>query len=118
VDAARIERITGGVTLGRDLINRPANDMDPEALEEAVMGLARRYGTKAAVIRGDRLIQANLPLIHAVGRASAAPPRLAEFSFGEVTVVGKGVCFDSGGLDMPSRAVPCTRATFIKAGRA
>jgi leucyl aminopeptidase len=105
VDATRIERITGGVTLGRDLINRPANDMDPEALEEAVLGLARRYGTKAAVIPGDRLIQANLPLIHAVGRASAAPPRLAEFSFGDeadpkVTVVGKGVCFDSGGLDI------------------
>jgi leucyl aminopeptidase len=105
VDAARIERIAAGVMLGRDLINTPANDMDPEALEEAVLGLARRRGAKTAVIRGDRLIEANLPLIHAVGRASAAAPRLAEFSFGEeahpkVTVVGKGVCFDSGGLDI------------------
>jgi leucyl aminopeptidase len=60
---------------------------------------------KLGSFRGDRFIEANLPLIHAVGRASAAPPRLAEFSFGEeahpkVTVVGKGVCFDSGGLDI------------------
>ncbi len=105
VDATRIARIAGGVTLGRDLINTPANDMGPEALEEAVLGLARRYGAKAAVIRGGGLIEANLPLIHAVGSAAAKPPRLAEFRFGDesypkVTLVGKGVCFDSGGLNI------------------
>jgi len=105
VDAERIERIAGGVALGRDLINTPANDMGPEALEEAVLGLAQRCGAKAAVIRGEGLLAANLPLIHAVGSAAAKLPRLAEFSFGDashpkVTLVGKGVCFDSGGLDI------------------
>ncbi|MCI0597992.1 MAG: leucyl aminopeptidase family protein [Beijerinckiaceae bacterium] len=105
VDAARIERIAKGVALGRDLINTPANDMDPEALEAAVLSLAVQFQAKARVVRGKELLSANLSLIHAAGRAAAKPPRLAEFSFGEesrpkVTLVGKGVCFDSGGLDI------------------
>jgi leucyl aminopeptidase len=105
VDADRIERIAKAVALGRDLINTPANDMGPDALEAAALDLAERYEAKATVIRADELLKANLPLIHAVGKAAARPPRLVEFSFGaaespKVTLVGKGVCFDSGGLDI------------------
>lgn len=105
VDASRIERIAKAVALGRDLINTPANDMNPEALEAAASDLAGQYQAKTTVIRGEALLEANLPLIHAVGRASAKAPRLVDFSFGDaagpkVTLVGKGVCFDSGGLDI------------------
>src|ERR1700730_2193087 len=105
VDADRVERIVRGVTFGRDLINTPANDMDPEALETAVLSLASQYKAKATVIRGDELVHANLPLIYAVGQAAAKPPRLAEFRCGnknrpKVTLVGKGVSFDTGGLDI------------------
>jgi leucyl aminopeptidase len=105
VDAVRIERIARGVTLGRDLINTPANDMDPDALEAAALTLAAQHHAEAIVTRGDGLLDANLPLIHAVGRAAEKEPRLVDFSFGDaaapkVTLVGKGVCFDSGGLDI------------------
>jgi leucyl aminopeptidase len=105
VDGGRVERIAWAVALGRDLINTPANDMDPDGLEEAVMSLAARHHAKVAVTRGDQLLEANLPLIHAAGRAAEKPPRLADFSLGDeskpkVTLVGKGVCFDSGGLDI------------------
>lgn len=104
-DGGRVERIAWAVALGRDLINTPANDMDPDGLEEAVMSLAARHHAKVAVTRGDQLLEANLPLIHAAGRAAEKPPRLADFSLGDeskpkVTLVGKGVCFDSGGLDI------------------
>ncbi len=105
VDAARVERIAKAVALGRDLINTPTNDMDPDALEAAALSLAAQYGAKAMVIRGAALLQENLQLIHAVGRAAEKPPRLVDFSWGKashpkVTLVGKGVCFDSGGLDI------------------
>ncbi|MGA9488463.1 MAG: leucyl aminopeptidase family protein [Methylocella sp.] len=105
VDAARLERIARGVILGRDLINTPANDMDPEALEAAVLTLAAQHQAEAEVTRGAALLDANLPLIHAVGRAAEKEPRLVDFRFGaetapKVTLVGKGVCFDSGGLDI------------------
>jgi len=105
VDAARIERIAKGVALGRDLVNTPANDMDPDALEAAALSLAAKYHAKTVVTRGDALLAANLPLIHAVGRAAEKEPRLVDFCFGDeakpkVTLAGKGVCFDSGGLDI------------------
>jgi leucyl aminopeptidase len=105
VDAGRIERIARAVTLGRDLINTPANDMDPDGLEAAAVNLAAQHHASAKVTRGDQLLEANLPLIHAVGRAAEKPPRLVDFRFGDaakpkVTLVGKGVCFDSGGLDI------------------
>jgi leucyl aminopeptidase len=104
-DAARIERIARAVALGRDLINTPANDMSPDALEAAVLDLARQHQAEATVIRGEELLAANLRLIHAAGRAAATPPRLADFSYGDpkdpkITLAGKGVCFDSGGLDI------------------
>lgn len=105
VDAARIERIAAGVKLARDLINTPANDLGPEALEEAALALAKRHRVKPSVIRGDKLLKQNFPLIHAVGKAANQEPRLVDFSWGppkapKVTLVGKGVCFDTGGLDI------------------
>jgi leucyl aminopeptidase len=105
VDAARVKRLAYGVFLARDLINTPANDMGPDALEAAVRDLARRFKAKVSVVKGDALLARNFPMIHAVGRAGAEAPRLIDLSWGpadapKVTLVGKGVCFDTGGLDI------------------
>jgi leucyl aminopeptidase len=105
VDAVRIERIAAAVAFGRDLINTPANDLGPAALEAAAVNLAERFNGKGEVIRDDDLLERNLPLIHAVGRAAGEPPRLVDFSHGrvgapKVTLIGKGVTFDTGGLDI------------------
>ncbi|MEW6435934.1 MAG: leucyl aminopeptidase family protein [Pseudomonadota bacterium] len=105
IDLARIKTLAAGVTLGRDLINTPANDLDPDALEAAAVTLAAQFGAEAAVTIGDALLDENFPLIHTVGRAAAKAPRLVDFSWGpetapKVTLVGKGVCFDTGGLDI------------------
>jgi leucyl aminopeptidase len=90
--------------LTRDLINTPASDMGPDELEVMFCALAARFGAKTTVIKGDDLIAQNLPMIHAVGRAACAAPRLLDMSWGNqgphVTLVGKGVCFDTGGLDI------------------
>lgn len=104
VDAERLERIARGVVLTRDLVNTPANDMGPDALEAAALALAVRHGARSRTIRGDKLTR-EFPLIAAVGRAAAEPPRLVELAFGQpgrpaVTLVGKGVTFDTGGLDI------------------
>ncbi|TWG92345.1 leucyl aminopeptidase [Mesorhizobium sp. J18] len=104
-DLTRIKRIADGVYLTRDLINTPTNDMGPEALEKSVRELADRHKAKVSVVKGDQLLKKNFPLIHAVGRASAEAPRLLDLSWGprsapKVTLVGKGVCFDTGGLDI------------------
>ncbi len=105
LEAADISRIAEGVWLARDLINTPANDMGPAELEEAARALAKRHGAKISAIVGEDLLAQNFPLIHAVGRASARTPRLIDLRWGnpshaKVTLVGKGVCFDSGGLDI------------------
>ncbi len=105
IDLERVKALATAVTLGRDLINTPANDMDPDALEAAAVTLAAQFGAEAAITLGDDLLKENFPLIHAVGRAAAKPPRLVDFSWGpedapKVTLVGKGVCFDTGGLDI------------------
>jgi leucyl aminopeptidase len=107
IDGAELTRIVEGVTLARDLINTPANDMGPADLEEAARALAKRHGAAVRAIVGDDLLTENFPLIHAVGRAAteARAPRLIDISWGDpkapkVTLVGKGVCFDSGGLDI------------------
>src|SRR3954465_1070086 len=94
-----------GVFLARDLINTPANDMGPPELEEAARTLAQRHGAEMRSIVGDDLLKENFPLIHAVGRAAARAPRLIDVSWGDpadprITLVGKGVCFDTGGLDI------------------
>jgi len=105
VDGSRLARIAEGVFLTRDLINTPANDMGPEALEAAARKIAERHGAAIEVTTGGALIEANLPLIHAVGRAGPQAPRLIDMRWGDessptVTLVGKGVCFDTGGLNL------------------
>jgi leucyl aminopeptidase len=104
VDSVRVEAMAKGEALTRDLINTPAEDMGPAELEAAVMALAGRFGGRTEVIRGDDLLARNLPMIHAVGRASTRAPRLIDLRWGEkgpkLTLVGKGVCFDTGGLNL------------------
>lgn len=104
VDAARIEAIAAGEALTRDLINTPTNDMGPVELEAAASDLAGAYGAEFRVIRGEALLDENLPLIHTVGRASDDAPRLIDMRWGDagpkLTLVGKGVCFDTGGLNL------------------
>jgi leucyl aminopeptidase len=105
VEVAEIERIAEAAMMARDLINTPSNDMGPAELELATRQVAERFGASLGCITGDDLLQRNFPLIHAVGMASARAPRLIEFSWGDpshpkVTLVGKGVCFDTGGLDL------------------
>ena len=105
LDRDDLERIVEGVTLARDLINTPANDLGPAELEQAARDLAGRHGAKISSVVGDDLLTQNFPLIHAVGRAAAQAPRLIDMTWGEashprVTLVGKGVCFDTGGLDI------------------
>ncbi len=105
VDADHVRRVSEGVFLVRDLVNTPTNDMGPDALENAVRTLAKKHQAKVEVVRGDDLLAQNFPMIHAVGRASAEAPRLIDMIWGDtnapkVTLVGKGVCFDTGGLDI------------------
>jgi leucyl aminopeptidase len=109
VDTAEVGHIVAGVSLARDLINTPANDMGPEELEAAARTLAGRHGAAVSVTVGDALLDSGFPLIHAVGRASTRPPRLIDLSWGDpaapkLTLVGKGVCFDTGGLDIKPAA--------------
>lgn len=109
VDRARLLRIAESVAMGRDLINTPANDMGPDALAEAALVMAKQYGAKSATIIGDDLLKRNFPMIHAVGRGSSRAPRLVDIRFGgashpKVTLVGKGVVFDTGGLDIKPSA--------------
>jgi leucyl aminopeptidase len=105
VDAVDVARIADAAMLARDLVNTPSNDMGPAELEHAARELAGRYGASFSSIVGDELTRQNFPLIHAVGMASPRAPRLIDFSWGDpthpkVTLVGKGVCFDTGGLDL------------------
>jgi leucyl aminopeptidase len=105
LDRDDLTRIVEGVALARDLINTPANDMGPAELEAAAQKLAERHGAAFRSIVGDDLLAQNFPLIHAVGRAASAAPRLIDIGWGDagaprVTLVGKGVCFDTGGLDI------------------
>lgn len=107
LDCNDLRRMAEGVTLARDLINTPANDMGPADLEAAARSLAADHGADIAAIVGDDLLSQNFPLIHAVGRAAdpTAAPRLIDLAWGDrkhprVTLVGKGVCFDTGGLDI------------------
>jgi leucyl aminopeptidase len=104
-DGEEPSRIAEGIFLARDLINTPSNDMGPEELAAAARDLAKKHGAKFAVTVGDDLLKKNFPLIHAVGRASVRAPRLIDITWGKanapkLTLVGKGVCFDTGGLDI------------------
>src|SRR5689334_2071729 len=105
VDVVELARIAEAAVLARDLINTPANDMGPEEIAAEAQALAKRYDAAFTCITGDELKQRNFPLVHAVGMASSRAPRLIELNWGDaahpkVTLVGKGVCFDTGGLDL------------------
>ncbi len=105
-DAARLAAIAGGAALCLDLINTPARDMGPATLEARFLELAEAYDARSLVISGhDALVAANFPMIAAVGAAAAEAPRLLDMTWGRegaprVTLVGKGVCFDTGGLNI------------------
>jgi len=94
---------------GRDLINTPAADMGPKALHREAKKLAETYGARFKATIGKNLLKDNYPMIHAVGRAAHEKPRLVEFTWGEkdapsLAIIGKGVTFDSGGVNMKSAA--------------
>lgn len=101
----RILALLEGIYWTRDLINTPASDMGPRALAEVARALAKAHSAEFKVTIGQKLLDENYPMIHAVGRAAAEEPRLIDFSWGKknaprLTLVGKGVCFDTGGLDL------------------
>jgi len=110
-DADHATRMADAVFLVRDLVNTPAEDMGPDRLAAVAKEIAAAARAKIEITVGDRLAKRNYPLIHAVGRAAAVPPRLIDITWGnrahpKVTLVGKGVCFDSGGLDIkPAEAM-------------
>ena len=108
IDADEVARVARAVANGRDLINTPANDLGPAEIEAAARGLAARFGADIAVTEGDALARA-FPMVHAVGAASPRAPRLVDLTWGDpsaprVTLVGKGVVFDTGGLDLKPSA--------------
>ena len=104
-DRSYVEGLAGAIFLARDLITTPASDLGPEELAGAAVKVAEGAGGQCRVIAGDDLVRENYPTVHAVGRASMRAPRLVDITWGDasapkVTLVGKGVCFDSGGLDL------------------
>jgi leucyl aminopeptidase len=108
-DRDRVLALARAVFLARDLVNTPAGDMGPAELADAAVALAERAGARCRIIVGDELLAENYPTIHAVGRASTRAPRLVDIAWGDpaaprVSLVGKGVCFDSGGLDLKTAA--------------
>lgn len=108
VDVARVEAMANAEVLTRDLVNTPASDMGPAQLQAAAEDLAQAFGATCDVVLGDALLDGNFPMIHAVGRAAEQAPRLIEMNWGtsgpKLTLVGKGVCFDTGGLDLKPAA--------------
>lgn len=108
-DRAAVKREASATFLVRDLVNTPAGDLGPAELAEAATGLAAEFGAKAKVIVGDDLVKKNWPAVHAVGRASTRAPRVVDIAWGDkdaplVAIIGKGVCFDTGGLDLKPSA--------------
>ncbi|MGC1549026.1 MAG: leucyl aminopeptidase family protein [Rhodanobacter sp.] len=104
---AVLEPQVEATTLVRDLVNTPTEDMGPEQLAAAVKRLGKQHKAKVRDWVGNELLKANFPTIHAVGRASHREPRLIELSWGKsshpkLVLIGKGVCFDTGGLDLKS----------------
>lgn len=105
VNTTPVLAMAEGIFLARDLINRPANDLTPYALAEEAEVLAKKHGATCKIIKDGELLKQNYPLVHAVGRASDNRPCLVDISWGDakgkrITLVGKGICFDSGGLDI------------------
>ncbi len=105
VDANRVSLMAEAIAEGRDLINTPANDLGPQEIEFAIRSLADQFGAKIHSIVGDDLLTQNYPMVHAVGRASPRAPRIIDMVWGDekhpkITLVGKGVAFDTGGLNI------------------
>ncbi len=103
-EMVQVRRVSAALAMARDLINTPACDLTPQRLAEQALEMATRCGAHGHVVAGDALRE-GYPAIHAVGRAAESAPRLVDFHWGDpgaprVTLVGKGVCFDSGGLDI------------------
>ena len=111
VDGGELTRLIEAIFLVRDLVNTPANDLGPAELEQAARALAGNFGASVRAIAGKALLTEGFPLVHAVGRAAAREPRLIDLTWGnpkhpKLTLVGKGVSFDTGGLDIkPSAAM-------------
>ena len=104
-NAARVINTVEAIWFARDLINTPASDMGPAELEAAARMLAERHRASISVTTGNELLKNNFPMIHAVGRASPKAPRLIDITWGspdapKITLVGKGITFDTGGLDI------------------
>ena len=102
---SRALRLAEATYLVRDLVTTPAEDLGPEELEQCARDLAKAHGGRVTAIRGEDLLAKNYPAVHAVGRAATKTPRLIDLRWGKanppkVTLVGKGVCFDSGGRDL------------------
>lgn len=103
--ARQVQPLCAAQCLVRDLVNTPTEHLGPEQLADAVVAEADRFSARCKIITGEELLQHNFPAIHAVGRASSNAPRLVELTWGEadaplLALVGKGVCFDTGGLDL------------------
>jgi leucyl aminopeptidase len=108
-DAAEVERLAAAAFLARDLVNTPASDLGPDDFDREIRAFATKRKIKLKAIVGDDLVKQNFPMIHAVGRAGHQPPRLIDMTWGregdpKVTLVGKGVTFDTGGLDIKPSA--------------
>jgi len=108
-DVAYVRSALQALSLARDWINTPAADLGPDDLSDVARALAKRHGANFTECVGEDLLRANFPAIHAVGRASATAPRLLDLRWSpgpgawpKLILVGKGVCFDTGGLDMKS----------------
>ncbi len=106
-ELAQLAPLVEATALVRDLVNTPTEDMGPQQLASAIKQLGKRHKAKVRSWVGEELLKDNFPTIHAVGRASHRAPRLVELSWGKAShpklvVVGKGVCFDTGGLDLKS----------------
>jgi leucyl aminopeptidase len=111
VDVEEVRHIAHACALARDMVNTPSNDMGPLQLETIAREIAEQYGAQITVVTGEGLLEANYPAVHAVGRAAVAEraPRMIEISWGKagqplVAIVGKGVVFDTGGLDIKPSA--------------
>lgn len=135
VDAADIARMARAVEEGRNIINTPANDYGPGEIEDTIRRLAARFDASVCSVIGDELLVHNYPMVHAVGRASTRAPRIIDMTWGDpshpkVTLVGKGVAFDTGGLnikpdaamllmkkDMGGAATAITAAEMIMAAK-
>ena len=112
-DIGHVTRVARGLFLARDLVNTPANEMGPSQLAHAAEGVAREHGAQFHMTEGADLLSQNYPMVWAVGAGSSRAPRLVDIRWGDatkpkVTLVGKGVCFDSGGLDIKPASAMAT----------